>query len=122
MTDYDNNITDQGHITAATPEGNFIYNVTTQVSWAIHDKWLAWMLDDFIPAVLGTGCFIKHQVVRLLETDETDGPVYAVQYYLQSKALYNNYLLLYQPGFKKLENEQWGDGIFSFSSLMQVVN
>ena len=100
----------------------FIYNITTQVAWQVHEAWLAWMLDEHIPAILGTGCFIKHQVVRLLEADDTDGPVYAVQYYLQSKAQYNTYLSHYQPGFSGAEREKWGEQVFNFSSLMQVVN
>jgi len=88
----------------------------------VHEVWLAWMLDEHIPSILGTGCFIRHQVVRLLETDETDGPVYAVQYYIESKAQYNTFIDVYQAAFKNLEQQQWGDRIFSFTSLMQVVN
>ena len=88
----------------------------------MHEVWLAWMLDEHIPSILGTGCFIRHQVVRLLETDETDGPVYAVQYYIESKAQYNTFIDVYQAAFKNLEQQQWGDRIFSFTSLMQVVN
>lgn len=100
----------------------YIYNVTTQVSWDIHELWLQWMLDEHIPEILGTGCFIKHQIVRLLETDEADGPVYAVQYYIQNIAGYNSYNALYRPVFEKKENDKWHKRIFSFSSLMQVVH
>lgn len=99
-----------------------IYNVTTQVTWAIHEAWLTWMLDEYIPAILGTGSFIKHQFVRLLEADETDGPIYAVQYYAAGRAVFDNYANLYQPGFAALEQDKWGSAVFSFSSLMQVVN
>ncbi len=98
-----------------------IYNITTQVAWPVHDAWLAWMLDDYIPMVLGTGCFVKHQVVRLLETDETEGPVYAVQYYAESRQQYDYYRQFYEPQFKQT-TDKWGDKIFSFASLMQVVN
>lgn len=99
-----------------------VYNVTTQVTWAIHEAWLSWMLDEYIPAVLGTGSFTRHQFVRLLEADETDGPIYAVQYYTANRAAYNNFIALYQQGFTGLEQEKWGGEAFSFSSLMQVVN
>lgn len=101
---------------------SYLYNITTQVMWDVHEAWLAWMLDEHIPAILGTGCFVRHQVVRLLETDETEGPVYAVQYYVLHKALYNTFINDHQPGFKKLEHARWGNSIFSFTSLMQVVN
>lgn len=107
---------------AANQAAQVIYNVTTQVSWAVHNVWLTWMLDEYIPAVLGTGSFTKHQFVRLLEADETDGPIYAVQYYAAGMAAFNNYTSLYQQSFAALEQEKWGSAVFSFSSLMQVVN
>lgn len=100
----------------------YIYNITTQVTWQVHEAWLAWLLDEYVPAILGTGCFTKHQVVRLLETDETDGPVYAVQYYAAGKAFYDNYVNQYRADFAQLEQERWSGTTFSFSSLMQVVN
>lgn len=105
-----------------TTPPQLIYNVTTQVTWAAHDAWLSWMLDEYIPAILGTGCFIRHQFVRLLQADETDGPIYAVQYYAANKAVFDNYTNLYQQAFAALEQDKWGGAAFSFSSLMQVVN
>jgi hypothetical protein len=36
----------------------FIYNVTTQVSWAIHEAWVQWMVKQHIPDVLATDCFV----------------------------------------------------------------
>jgi len=101
---------------------SLLYNITTQVAWAIHEAWLAWMLDIYIPEVLGTGCFVKHQLVRLLDTDEAEGPVYAVQYYALNRQQYDEYMALYEGNFKTQEHERWGNNIFSFSSLMQFVN
>ena len=114
MTEQNDNTTGQA--------AQLLYNVTTQVTWAVHDAWLAWMLDEYIPAILGTGSFIKHQLVRLLEADETDGPIYAVQYYVANSAVFDAYINLYRDGFAMLEEDKWGAAIFSFSSLMQVVN
>lgn len=108
------------------PEGaggsSYLYNITTQVTWQVHEAWLAWMLDEYIPSILGTGCFVKHQLVRLLDTDETDGPVYAVQYYAENRQRYDTFINSHQADFKKLECAKWGDNIFSFASLMKVVN
>jgi hypothetical protein len=102
--------------------GYLIYNTTFQVAWQVHEAWLQWMLDIYMPEILGTGCFVKHQLVRLLETDETDGPVYAVQYYSVSIEDYKRFVTLYEQRFKQEENKKWNGGTFSFSSLMQVVN
>ena len=61
-----------------------IYNVTTKLHHAIHQAWLSWMKETHIPEVLATGCFEKFQLARILETDEEEGPTYAVQYYAAS--------------------------------------
>jgi len=99
-----------------------IYNVTTKVAWPVHEAWVQWMRDIHIPEVIGTGCFEKHQFVRLLETDEEDGPTYAVQYYAGSMAKYEEYLQLYRPSLRQQILAKWGSHTIGFSSLMQIVD
>jgi hypothetical protein len=100
----------------------FIYNVTTKIDWSIQEAWLRWMQDIHIPEVLGTGCFEKHQLVRLLDTDEAEGPTYAIQYYAVSRAQYRRYMELYAPAQRQAGIEKWGNRMISFHSLMEVVN
>ncbi|MEY2640153.1 MAG: hypothetical protein RIR90_1635 [Bacteroidota bacterium] len=100
----------------------FIYNVTVMVKWSIHDGWVKWMQEKHIPDVMATGCFEKFQFVRLLDTDETEGPTYATQYYAASKADYNRYLAQHAQVLRKDGTDTWGDNFVGFRSLMQVVN
>jgi hypothetical protein len=99
-----------------------VYNVTMKVDWSIEADWLAWMLDYYIPRIVATGHFDKHQFVRLLEVDESDGPIYAVQYYSASLDSYNEYVKEFAPFFKKTLQAQWGDRCLAFSTLMEVLH
>jgi hypothetical protein len=99
----------------------FIYNVTIQVSWQIHDAWLRWMQEEHIPAVMATHCFTKNKLLKLHEQDETEGPTYITQYYAASKALYNRYIELYAPALRKATVEQWGNAVFAFRTLLEVI-
>ena len=99
-----------------------IYNVTIKINWDIHEEWLQWMLDVHVPEILGTGCFEKHQVLRLLETNDPDGPTYAFQYYAVSKAQYNRYIELYNAALRQQTMDKWGNGFIAFRSLMEVVH
>ncbi|MBG9375237.1 DUF4286 family protein [Panacibacter sp. DH6] len=99
-----------------------IYNVTTHVDHSVHDAWLKWMQEEHIPEVLNTGCFTNHQLVKLLETDETEGITYAVQYYADSKAAYNRYTSIYAARLRQAVADKWGDKTVGFRSLMQVVH
>ena len=50
----------------------YIYNVTIQLVWGIHEDWLQWMKTKHIPEVMATGCFTDFRFVRVLEMDETE--------------------------------------------------
>ena len=98
-----------------------IYNITVKVDWSVAEEWVEWMRDVHVPAVLNTGCFEKHQLVRLLQTDETDGPTYASQYYTATLSKYDYYLQHHSKLFQQEIREKWGDKYLDFASLMQVV-
>ena len=67
-----------------------VYNVTIKISHSIHHDWLQWLKEEHIPDVINTGCFTHAVILRLMEVDDTEGPTYAVQYFAESKGLYNN--------------------------------
>lgn len=99
----------------------YIYNVTIQVTWAIHESWLQWMTDVHMPELLQTGCFTNSRLLRLVEVDETDGPTYAAQYTAESKALYNRYITQFAEALRKKSYDKWGDQFIAFRSVMQQV-
>lgn len=98
-----------------------IYNVTTQVNWKIHEAWLAWMKMEHIPEVLATGLFTHHRLLRLIEVEETEGPTYAVQYFTSVKEKYDQYIAAHAKELREKVLTKWGDQIFAFRSLMEVV-
>ena len=98
-----------------------IYNVTTKVDWTIADDWVQWMKEEHIPAVIATGSFLKYQFVKLLQTDEEEGPTYAVQYFATTQNEFDNYLKLYADALRKETTEKWGNRFIAFRSLMEVV-
>jgi hypothetical protein len=98
-----------------------LYNVTIKVENAIAASWLSWMLEEHIPEVMQTGCFTRHQVVRLLETDDSEGPTYAVQYFAATEADYQRYLAQHAPEMRRRSAEKWGDHFIAFRSVMEVV-
>ena len=99
----------------------YIYNVTTYVHWSIHAAWLVWMREVHIPAILGTECFESYQLVKLLETDETDGPTYAVQYFSAAKEAYQRFVANHEASFFEANRSKWGEQCLSFRSVMEVV-
>lgn len=100
----------------------YIYNVTIKVTWAIHDDWVRWMIDKHMPDVLASGCFTGSQLVKLLDTDEEEGPTYAAQYYAASFEDYERYIGQYAQSLREDGYNKWGNNFIAFRSIMQIVN
>ncbi|MDB5193382.1 MAG: hypothetical protein JWQ96_2945 [Segetibacter sp.] len=98
-----------------------IYNVTTKVEWPVAEEWLQWMQEKHIPEILATGCFEKHQLLRLLEIDEEEGPTYAAQYYATSKDDFDMYIAKHSNAFRAESFSKWGNKFIAYRSLMLVV-
>jgi hypothetical protein len=100
----------------------FIYNVTIKPNWEIHEAWVKWMKEIHLNDVMATECFTKYQFVRLLEIDEEEGPTYAIQYYCDSKSLYNRYIEKFAPKLRQDGLNLFGSKLIGFRSLMQIVD
>ncbi|HEY6503195.1 MAG TPA: DUF4286 family protein [Chitinophagaceae bacterium] len=99
-----------------------VYNVTTKVEHSIAEAWLAWLKEEHIPDLVATGCFTNAVILQLTETDDTEGPTYAVQYYTGSKEQYNRYIEQYADVMRKKATDKWGNKFISFRTVMTVVN
>ena len=98
-----------------------IYNVTIKVDGSIADEWLHWLLHEHVQDIMSTRCFSSYKVVRLLETDDSEGPTYAVQYSADSKADYNRYIEIHAPLMRQRSIDKWGNRFIAFRSVMEVV-
>lgn len=100
----------------------YIYNVTIKVDWKIAEDWVEWMKQIHIPNVMETGFFTKYVMVQLLQTDETEGPTFAVQYFAESLIAYEKYINECAPQLKEQTIKKWGAQFIAFRSLMKVVS
>ncbi len=98
-----------------------VYNVTVKVDWSIHDEWVQWMRKEHLPEMIITGCFTNAKLLRLLETDDEEGPTYAAQYFSENKSDYDRYIKDHAANVRKKYTEKWGDRVIAFRSLMQEV-
>jgi hypothetical protein len=99
-----------------------IYNVTVKADHSIANDWLKWMKEEHIPHLIATGCFTEAKILRLMEVDDTEGPTYAIQYYTESKALYNRYIQEFADEMRKRAFDKWGNKFIAFRSVMEVVH
>lgn len=99
-----------------------VYNVTTNVTWAIHDEWLQWMQREYIPRILETGCFFESRILRLLEIDDDEGPTYAMQFHALGIENYQHFIEQHETSFRLQSQQKWRGQMIAFSSLMEVLH
>ena len=99
-----------------------VYNVTSKVDHSIAVLWLNWMKQEHIPEIIATGCFTHATILHMIETDETDGITYAVQYHAESKTLYNRFIEEYATLLSNKATGKWGSKYIAFRSVLQIVN
>jgi hypothetical protein len=99
-----------------------VYNVTTKVTTTIQQQWLQWIKEEHIPDIINTSCFTHATVLQLLENDDSEGPTYTVQYFAESKSLYNNYMEKHVAVMRQKAFDKWGNQFIAFRSLMQVIH
>ncbi|MBO9571188.1 MAG: DUF4286 family protein [Chitinophagaceae bacterium] len=99
-----------------------IFNITTKISWEVHEQWKTWLINEQVPQILATGLFEQYQLVHLYEMDDEDGPTYALQLYSSSQDNLDSYRTDHIHRFEKKERDLWGDSFVSFHSVMRVIN
>ncbi|RNI23691.1 DUF4286 family protein [Rufibacter latericius] len=58
-----------------------LFNETVSIDNAVAAEWLQWMQETHIPEVMATTFFVKFQIARVVEEEDTGGTTYAVQYF-----------------------------------------
>ncbi|MGI4873964.1 MAG: DUF4286 family protein [Janthinobacterium lividum] len=97
-----------------------LYNVTTSLEPAVADEWLAYMREHHLNDVVGTGCFIKSQLLRLLN-EEDDGITYAAQYFAISLEQLEAYQQHFAPALRADMDKRFAGQYVSFRTVLEVV-
>jgi hypothetical protein len=98
-----------------------VYNITCKVRWQILEGWLAWQLEEQVPAALATGLWDDYRLYRLLEQDEEEGPTFVIQLLTTTRERYERFSSEFEPGLKQAGWNKWGDGFIAFRTLMESV-
>lgn len=99
-----------------------IYNITTKIEHNIHQEWLQWMQQAYIPHLMDSGFFENYQLARLLGVDESDGPTYALQLSVANRTTFNLYQQKMALGHQKMLQSRYGESALSFRSVLEVVD
>lgn len=98
-----------------------VYNETVIVEEIIHNDWLYWMQNEYIPLMMATGCFNNHTILKVVDSPN-EGVTYCVQYLTDSIQTYQQFANVYQPDLFAIHQQQFANQFVIFTTLMQTIN
>ena len=100
----------------------YIYNVTSNVSDAVHDIWISWMKEEHIPQVLSVGTFYEAKLTRVLIEEEMGGKTYSVQYSAKTRQDLDTYYDKFAETLRIEALKKFGENVLAFRTELEVVD
>ena len=98
-----------------------IFNDTVIIEEAIQQKWLKWIKEVHIPAVMATGHFKSYQVLNVIDSPN-EGVTYCIQYRADSIADFNQFYSKHLHRLQEAHNLEFENQFVIFNTLMQTVD
>ena len=98
-----------------------IFNDTVIVDEAIQDKWLSWIQQVYIPAVMDTGYFKSYQILAVIDSPN-EGVTYCIQYNAETIEDFNQFYSKHLHRLQDMHNREFENQFVVFNTLMKTVN
>lgn len=98
-----------------------IYNETIIVDESIYKEWLNWIQSVHIPAVLATGLFESHRILKVLDSPN-EGVTYCIQYHAKTRENYNQFNNKHQLALQATHQQKFENQFVMFNTLMETVD
>ena len=98
-----------------------IFNDTVIIDEAIHENWLAWMKQVYIPAVMETGHFKSYQILNVVDSPN-EGVTYCIQYTAENIEEFDLFYKGHFHSLQMLHNQQFENQFVIFNTLMRTVD
>ena len=96
-----------------------LYNITYSVDESIHDEWLKWMKEVFIPQIIDSKHFESANMVKILVEEEMGGISYAVMYRSTSLEQLENFVMNDSQKFNKKLSDKFGQKVLTFMTILE---
>ncbi|MHC5311061.1 DUF4286 family protein [Myroides sp. LJL116] len=99
-----------------------IYNITVNIHENVHDAWLDWTKNTFIPAMLDTKKFTKARLVKVLVEEEMGGTTYSLQFESPSKDHLEEYYQQHHDEFENQARALFGELMLTFKTELELIS
>ncbi|MGS4345805.1 DUF4286 family protein [Myroides odoratus] len=99
-----------------------IYNITINIHESVHDAWMAWTKEFYIPGILNTKKFDKARMVKVLVEEEMGGVTYSIQFETANAELLQQFYNEEHDYFEMESRKKFGDKMLTFKTELALIS
>lgn len=97
-----------------------IYNVTVNLHDSIHEDWLNWNKEIYIPQMLQKGGFDKARMVKVI-AEHDSGNTYSLQFEAKDEHSLNQFKQNHASEFDALALSKFGELMLTFKTELEFI-
>lgn len=99
----------------------FLYNVTVGIDKEIEKDWVAWINQNYLPAVAATGYFAESKMYRIVTHDDESSVSYSIQLFAHRIEDVVQYLAQHTDTIIETHRQRFKDRHVVFNTLLEEV-
>lgn len=99
----------------------YLYNVTVGIDKEIEHEWLAWIKQNYQPAVMKTGYFTETKIYRIVTHDDQNSVSYSLQFFANKIENVVQYLDKNTAEIIEVHRQRFKDRHVIFNTLLEEV-
>lgn len=99
----------------------YIYAVSVHIEPSAEKEWLNWMINQHIPDVLKTGCFVNSKIYKV-EHEDPNHVIYSIQYMYKNKEDFEKYEKEFAKDLRNQHNTLFGKYTLAFRSHSRIIH
>jgi hypothetical protein len=96
-----------------------LYNETIGIDKDIEQRWLQWMKENYIPAMINTGMFSDAKIYRILHENEDGTISYSIQFFSPTIEHIQKYLDEFAPKMAAEHHQHFANKHVVFRTLLE---
>ncbi len=99
-----------------------IYNITINIHESVHDTWMAWINEFYIPGMLNTNKFNKARMVKVLVDEGMGGITYSIQFESPNAEVLNQFYREDADLFERESRKKFGELMLTFKTELALIS
>lgn len=98
-----------------------IYNVTVNLHDSVHEDWLIWNKEIYIPQMIAKGGFERARMVKVIAEQNSEN-TYSIQFEAANQEILNQFKKNHSHDFDALALNKYGELMLTFKTELEFIS